>query len=101
MLVESDHGWSYDPQLLYVERLAELLRPPAWHADALCAEPVYAGVKFFPTRRGEVLAEAQEVCSRCLARDDCLAAGLEGGEKGVWGGTTEGDRRQLRKGVAA
>lgn len=52
---------------------------------------------FFPGR-GEtaVVAEAKAVCAGCEVREQCLAYALANREKhGIWGGTSEGERRRL------
>lgn len=42
-------------------------------------------------------AKAKAICARCLVRTDCLSYALETGQDaGVWGGTTEEERRQIR-----
>lgn len=41
--------------------------------------------------------ELQELCASCPVRAACLLDALEGGEQGVWGGTTEVQRRILRR----
>jgi WhiB family transcriptional regulator, redox-sensing transcriptional regulator len=69
-------------------------------ADALCRER--PEVDWFPDREKGVNAGAQvvaakAVCARCLVRDECLAFAIEHWERGVWGGTSEGERRVLRK----
>lgn len=56
---------------------------------------------FFPAR-GEATAEAETVCASCQVRDDCLwfALGDNGrrAEKfGIWGGSSERQRRRLRR----
>ena len=52
---------------------------------------------FFPPDGDTVLAErAKEVCRGCVVRPSCLEAHL--GEKfGVFGGTTESERRRIRR----
>lgn len=82
------------------EELFDLLERPAWQKDALCREPKYAGVQFFP-ERGDDTRAAKRVCSGCLVRDECIAFALEMGERfGVWGGTSERERRRLRRSAA-
>lgn len=50
---------------------------------------------FYP-ERGEEVATAKAVCATCPVRAECLAAGLY--EKyGIWGGTSERERRKLRR----
>lgn len=39
--------------------------------------------------------DAKAVCRRCPVRADCLDAALASGEVGVWGGTTDEERRRL------
>lgn len=69
-----------------------------WWADALCRE--YPDVAFFPGL-GQSTAPAKDVCSRCLVRDECLAAAVELDEPaGVWGGTSQPERRKLRRTAA-
>jgi WhiB family redox-sensing transcriptional regulator len=43
------------------------------------------------------IAEAKAICGRCLVTTDCLSYALATGQDaGVWGGTTEQERRALR-----
>ena len=44
--------------------------------------------------------EAQKVCSTCPVQDECLKYALDNPEDskwGIWGGTTEKQRRAIRK----
>ena len=41
--------------------------------------------------------EALMFCNTCSVRTECLGYALEHGEVGVWGGTTEYQRRQLKR----
>ena len=43
----------------------------------------------------------QKFCADCPVRDVCLAAALQRGEQGVWGGTTTHDRVLLARRVRA
>jgi WhiB family redox-sensing transcriptional regulator len=76
-----------------------------WVEQAACA-----GVDpdlFFPDRgaslAGDVdehvdVADARRVCAGCPVRVECLEYALEAGEKfGVWGGTSEKERRAMRR----
>ena len=41
---------------------------------------------------------AQRICTACTVRDECLEFALATNqEAGIWGGTTEEERRKLRK----
>ena len=71
-----------------------------WRAEAKClgSNPDI----FFPMgKTGEPLAQAQaakRVCEACLVRNPCLQFALETNqETGVWGGTTEEERRSVRR----
>lgn len=51
----------------------------------------------FP-ERGESTAEAKAVCAGCLVRAECLEFALvEVIKHGLWGGTSERERRRLRR----
>jgi WhiB family redox-sensing transcriptional regulator len=74
--------------------------PQEWAARGACrhSDPEL----FFPiTSAGPAagqLAKAKEVCDRCPVRDECLTFALETGQDfGVWGGTTEIERRTMRR----
>ena len=89
------NGVGYDaPPLIDV-----LLRRPAWHADAACRD--HPELSWFPGR-GEPLDQPRAVCAGCLVRDECLAAALEDpAMHGVRAGTSERERRLLRRGPRA
>lgn len=76
------------------EELLDLLRGPAWRADALCRE--YPDLAWFgKTDRSSKAAKA--VCSACLVRDECLAYAMaDPSLDGIWGGLTRRERGQLR-----
>lgn len=87
-----------------VPELVELLKRPAWMADALC--PEYPEVRFFP-ERGESAEPARAVCGRCLVRAECLTWALEHGQSaaqhgghGVWAGTSARERTRMRPAAA-
>ncbi len=70
-----------------------------WRENAACrdADPDL----FFPIgTAGNSLRQADEakrICRRCPAQNQCLAWALENGiTDGVWGGTTENERRAIR-----
>lgn len=51
---------------------------------------------FFPGR-GESTTEARAVCQTCPCLDACLEWAIANESFGVWGGTTERERRRIRK----
>lgn len=71
-------------------------RDRGWRIRAACAGvPVEA---FFPHKTvREVPALIERVCVSCPVRGSCLAEALLFHEKGVWGGTTEVQRKALRR----
>ena len=40
------------------------------------------------------------MCELCPAREPCLAYALEGGLEGIWGATTTGERKAMRRSAA-
>lgn len=40
---------------------------------------------------------AKNLCGQCFYKSDCLAYALKNNEKGIWGGTTENERIELRR----
>ncbi|MPZ90254.1 MAG: WhiB family transcriptional regulator [Actinobacteria bacterium] len=72
-----------------------LLQPVEWQSAARCSE-VDPEI-FFPERGGSSKA-ARAVCSGCPVRVQCLEYALNNKEQfGIWGGTSERERRRLRK----
>lgn len=81
--------------VLEVDAVDRFVSALAWHADGACVDhPDLAPDAWFP-RRGESAAAAQEVCRRCLVRVECAAYALaERVEHGIWGATTQRQRRR-------
>lgn len=70
--------------------------PPFTHPEANCL-----GVDpnlFFPEQGcpAEQVDKALAVCAVCPARRECLEHALEYGERGIWGGTTGRQRKEMR-----
>lgn len=52
---------------------------------------------FFPGERDlEASRDAKAICATCEVRDECLEEAIVNREHGIWGGTTERDRRRIR-----
>lgn len=87
------------PQAM-MEPLPEL--PPL--PDALCRGIAVPDV-FFPTTRDMnyrfAVAQAKNLCAQCPDREPCLAWALANPTDGILGGTTEGERRTLRRKLKA
>src|SRR5262249_59728546 len=48
------------------------------------------------------IVQAKAICAACLVRTACLRYALETGQDaGIWGGTTEDERREIRSGRTA
>lgn len=69
-----------------------------WRAEALCAQVDPA--LFYPEASGTHTARiAKRICAQCPVRDLCLEYALAKpahDDHGVWGGTTERERRKIR-----
>ena len=66
---------------------------PAWHARAACTGLPLA---WFFAEGDDPATRAQDVCSRCPVRRECLDYALAHGIKfGVWGGLAPKQRRAL------
>ena len=59
---------------------------------------------FFPASNGGLaqlqIEEAKAVCRRCPLMATCLQDALDRGEHGVWGGTSEDERRAIKRRAA-
>jgi WhiB family redox-sensing transcriptional regulator len=70
--------------------------PGDWIKQAACASGLG---NWFPGRWAEVTAE-RLVCQACPVQRDCLAHALAAPERyGIWGGLTEQERRDIRRGL--
>ena len=83
------------------EWFASLTRRPTWHAEAACRG---AGTSaFFPTRgvNAATMTRARAVCAGCPVRAECLTHALDNPDAvGVWGATTDRERRPIRASMA-
>ena len=75
--------------------VSQLLRRPAWHAGAACRG---VGAPTFVLERGQSSTPAKALCARCSVRSECLAEAISDADRlGIWGGTTERERRAMRR----
>lgn len=73
--------------------LLDELDIPEFMGHGLCAQT--DPEEFFP-EHGESTALAQRVCGACPVRAECLEYALDRGERyGIWGGTSEQQRRAM------
>lgn len=71
---------------------------PEWMSDAACKG--MDQTLFFPPKGGDMRASTavKAICESCPVRVECLDFALDTGIKfGVWGGTSERDRRRIRR----
>ncbi len=74
---------------------APVLEEKPWATFAACAEA--EGMTFFPQTKAEARA-ALAICNVCPVREECLEHALATNERfGIWGGTTEKERRALTR----
>lgn len=69
-----------------------------WREDASCLS---LGTEMFFPPRGASTAPAKRICAYCPVREDCLDYALDAVptfDHGIWGGSTERDRRAIRLG---
>ena len=72
-----------------------ILHERPWAVFAACKDE--QGMAFFPQTRDEEV-QALTICGICPVSEDCLDYALETKERfGVWGGTTEKERRRLSR----
>ena len=72
-----------------------ILNEQPWVVFAACRDE--QGMTFFPQTKEEEV-QALKICAACPVSEDCLDHALETKERfGVWGGTTEKERRRLSR----
>jgi WhiB family redox-sensing transcriptional regulator len=75
--------------------LEDFLHRPEWHQRAACRG---VGAAAYVIGRGGQYDAARELCAVCPVHDECLAVALADPElMGLWGGTTERERRAMRR----
>jgi WhiB family redox-sensing transcriptional regulator len=65
-----------------------------------CADDTVDPDWFFPVTKNdqERITRALTVCRRCELRESCAQFALTTGQEGIWGGTTDEQRAQMRAG---
>jgi len=93
-----DGNWKSTTSLLGNTRAANPVRD--WRLEAACrsADPDL----FFPVSESgpsiEQIAKAKAVCAVCKVRRECLSFAMATRQaQGIWGGTTEAERRRGRR----
>lgn len=76
----------------------EAVRDLDWQTHAACRD---ANIEKFYSGEPDDTREAVRVCRSCPVRRPCFEAALDRGEIfGVWGGTTERERRRMLREAA-
>lgn len=85
-------------ELLQLARQAFATVPrQGWHKQALCS----GRTELFFSDQDEVQEQARRLCEQCAVRVDCLGEALRVPELvGLWAGSTEHERQQIRKTLA-
>lgn len=79
------------------EAFTRFVTTEPWVRAARCAKLELPSRLFFP-ERGESISLAVQCCARCSVRRECLDYALRTNEKfGIWGGTSERERRRMRR----
>jgi WhiB family redox-sensing transcriptional regulator len=79
------------------EEIERLIPAVDWKLDGLCTKTNPR--KWFPETAGEARwnnEKAKAICAVCPVRQTCLEDALAKGEAGIWGGTTEDERADMR-----
>ena len=89
---------------LFATNLALGTADYSWRKDALCRDT--DPELFFPVgNTGQALlqiSEAKNVCCECQVKAQCLDFAIETNQDcGIWGGTSDEGRRQIRRQMAA
>jgi len=69
-----------------------------WRAGAACSG--FQHSLFFPTADTDIatIERARGICMNCAVSPECLEYALETNQRaGIWGGTTEDERRSVRR----
>jgi WhiB family transcriptional regulator, redox-sensing transcriptional regulator len=79
--------------------LEDMLRRPEWHRQAACRG---AGASGFVKSTGGAYGATRRACARCPVRQECLDFALaDESIVGLWGGTSDAERRELRRRAVA
>ncbi len=87
------NGVTYGPAQTATDLVAD------WRARAACSG--YPNAIFFPVSEDtdqEAVDRARAICAVCPVSQACLEYALESNQRaGIWGGTTERERKSLRR----
>ena len=89
-------GWLMTPEASATAvTLEEMLRRPEWHQRAACKG---VGPSDYVRGRGANYEAVRPLCEDCLVHQECLETALGDTDLvGLWAGTTELERREIRR----
>jgi WhiB family transcriptional regulator, redox-sensing transcriptional regulator len=92
--------WLMQPHAGHIPvMLEDILHRPEWHRDAACRG---SGASGFIKSTGGAYGATRQKCARCPVRQQCLDFALaDESIVGLWGGTTDAERRELRRRAVA
>jgi len=70
----------------------------SWREDANCKGK---NPEVFMSSKKEDIKIAKAICSGCIVVKECLNFALDNDEKGIWGKTTEKDRKAIKRNLNA
>lgn len=75
------------------------IRDEHWRERAACARTEVDSELFFPGKSAPQsrIDQARLVCLSCPVRYECLQSALDHNEVGIWGGTTDAQRSELKR----
>lgn len=80
--------------------MSTVARDTEWKQFGLCHEQndLFYPPDLLTTRSKQFnAAPAKAICADCPVRMDCLWSAIANNEQGIWGGTTEEERRDIRE----
>jgi len=81
--------------LLIEEKLEMLKSQIELSGSYEIAECRFYDFEIFFSEKSSVIAHAKSICARCPIQQQCLQDAIKGEEAGIWGGTTEAERKDL------
>jgi len=94
-------SWLMMPGLPDVDdAFSRMLQRPAWQSEAACRGQ--GSRQWVGESDGMPYAAQKAICASCPVREPCLAYALANKSlRGCWGGTSEAERRELRRRATA
>lgn len=95
---EADAGTTLVANFGAARLLGKLSGLMPFEDEALCKQ---ADPEAFILEAGGTTKYGKRICSMCVVSDECLEWALANNETGVWGGTSDNERKEIKKQRAA